>query len=177
MNTVNRNGLTISQFVLLIILATILVFLSVWLVKAPDKGVSQDQTQKVVEAPEKIIFALANLEGDVGSIEEQREDIEKISEALNSRTVTSEALGKKGDDWLTKIRRRVDVREAIEAWEELKNIDTKSMFVELTEEERNKVPRLRKIVEAQILSCYAKEEGLNCNHGQIGNLVDRIAKK
>ncbi len=177
MNTVNRNGLTISQFVLLIILAAILAFLCVWLVKAPDKDAPQGQTQKVVEAPKKIIFALANLEDDVGSIEEQREDIEKISEALNSRTVTSEALGKKGDFWLTELRRRVDVREAMQAWEELKDIDTKSMFVELTEEERNKVPRLQKVVEAQILSCYAKQEGLNCNHGQVGHLVDRLAKK
>jgi len=177
MNIVNRKGLTLSQFGLLIIIAVGLAVFSTWLAKMPDKKeVPQGQTKKV-EAPEEIIEALANLEGDVGSIEEQREDISHIAEALRIGTATSESLGKKGNDyWLTELRRRVDVREAMEAWEELKRLDAKSMSIELSRQELAKIPRLRKIVEAQILSAYAKDEGLTCNFAQVDNLVTSITK-
>jgi hypothetical protein len=132
---------------------------------------------EVIEAPEELIFALANVAGDVGSVDEQRSDIEKISEALRSQKTTSKALGKKGSYWLTELRRRVDVRQAVEAFEELQELEIKSCVTKLSRSELSQIPRLRKTVENQIYSQYAKEEGLNCNHAQIGNLVNQITMK
>jgi len=174
MNIVYRKGLTLGDYATIIIIAILLAYGVSWLLQMPEKPA---QVQQEVEVPEEVIFALANLEGDVGSIVEQRKNYYDISEALRIGTATTQSLGKKGDFWLTELRRRVDVREAMEAWQELQTLADESLFRELTRQEICRIPRLRKLVEAQILSCYAKDEGLECTHGQVDNLVASISKE
>jgi hypothetical protein len=175
MNIMNKKGLTISQFVLLAIIAIAVILGGAWLAKMPANESTEESAQVV--APDEIIFALANVEGDVGSIEEQRADLYDIYEALRIGTATSKSLGKSGNTWLGELRNRVNVREAMESWQELQTLADESSFRKLTRQEIGKISRLRKIIEAQILSRYAKEEGLHCNHGQVGNLVSQITQK
>lgn len=177
MNTVVvSHSLTKDQKLTALIIFAIFGALMFWLFYTPP--ISELAQVKEVEPPEEIIFALANVEGNVGSPMDQYGDIYKISEALRVGVATSKSLGKDGKNyWLKELRGRVAVREAVEALEELKHLETKSLFEKLSRQELGKVERLKKTIEAQIYSQYAKDEGLRFNHGQLGNLVDQITKR
>jgi hypothetical protein len=170
---VNDSRLKRGHICLAVIFLSLLAVSMLWVGQKPT---TENVPQQVVEPPDDIIFALANLEGNVGSAMEQRGDIYKISEALRIGVVSSSFLNKKGN-WLTEFRRRVDVREAIEAFEELKTLETKASIIKLSRHELANLPLLRRLVEAQIYSQYAKEEGLTCSHAEVGNLLSQITKK
>jgi hypothetical protein len=139
--------------------------------------------QKATVPPAEIKQALENLKENVGTIEEQRQDIEKINKALNNNTVTSKSLGMKvGSSWLTPFRMKVDVREAVIAWKEIVKIyvEISGPYWYFSNAERKKgalierAEKLYKIVLPQVESTFAKSEGLNITRCELFRVIARI---
>ena len=153
-----------------------LVALSFAFVAIQTIASSHQNTVTVTKAVDGPSFdALARLQSGRGSIKAQQEDIETLSKALNANLVTSNELRQKGD-WLTFLRRRVDVREAVLAEGRLKVLEAKAAepTVELSIKELEEAESLFSKVSRQIDSQYAMEEGLLQTHATLWRMMYHI---
>jgi hypothetical protein len=161
----------------------------VWFVKQPKTHKHDRVESPTIEAPVEIVSALNRVEKNLGSVAEQRRDISVISKALGDCTVTSKALGKKEKScWLAPLRMRVDVREAVEAWEKLQELDkelakTPKWGVSNAEKAKGKylegAEKNYRLVCSQIGSPFAVVEGLTKNgkkitYGEVYDVIYRI---
>ncbi len=118
-----------------------------------------------------ISLQVENLQKNVGSIAEQRQGIEILSKALKDGSVTSKALGQKGN-WLGIFRDKVAVREAVIAWGQIQEKANRAK--DLDAQEISEAEKAAKIVSRQIESPYALAEGLNIRHGDLWRTMYKI---
>jgi preprotein translocase subunit SecF len=158
------------------VILTLVYFLKKDLDSRVAKTKSVAMEVKVIVPPADVRQALDNLKNNIGSVEEQRQDIDKISKALKDGTATTRSLGQKGNTWLHDFRRKVEVREAIIAWQEIQKMNAefaKSPKWVTSNSEKKKgrsletAEKLAKIVSAQIESPYARVEGFEVSHGEL----------
>ncbi len=125
-----------------------------------------------IEAPKEIKDAFGRLRMNVGWIDSQRDDIEKISKALRIGKATSESLGQSGD-WLTPWRLRVNVREAVIFWDQIQHIEEKSSSG-LRDWQIKEATRLSKFVKQQVGTKYAEVEKFYVTSERIDLALYRI---
>lgn len=179
----SKNG--IVQLIVLVVLGVLIIVALIATLKirqdlkqANEKPVTT--IQKVIKVPAEIKQALENLEKNIGTIDEQRQDIDKISKALKDGTATTGSLGKKGNTWLHDFRRKVEVREAVLAWQEIQKMSAEfaksPKWVTTNAEKKKNRPletaeKLAKIVSSQIESSYARGEGFQISHGELYDIM------
>lgn len=165
----------------ILLIAAVIVFGVIEFGKKFNDSKPPTVVPKVIVAPDFLKKSLENLKSNTGTIEQQHRDIDVLSKSLNDHTITSESLGQKGNSWLSPLRMRVDVREAVVAWEEIRKIDLEVKAPRnLSNSEirkgalTEKAEKLHKLIASQIESPFAEYEGLEITHGDLYEVIARI---
>jgi len=174
MNTIllkkKRNNADLLWKLVMVVLAvsvTLLIYRKLTLPKTGSTPTKQVEVQ--------FLEMVMELQRGVVSIERQHENIEELSKALNSGRVTTSQLGQNGDYWLHELRRRVDVREAIQSLNRMKTLEAKAKSV--SDEEIAEAEKLFKLISPQIGTQYAESEGLQLSPGDLWRISYTISHR
>ncbi len=172
-HAIHQRGLTNDQKGLLgIIFGLALVFMA-WLFYTPSVGSADTKIDFTKSsAPAEYKSALERLQDNIGTIEKQREDLCLLSKALDESSVTTEALGMNGDWWITDLRQRVNIREAVHAWGKIKSMEAKAS--DLPEKEAEDAEKLYRLVDRRLGTRFVDSEGLTLSRAELWRAMYRI---
>ena len=154
-----KSGGTILESLLVMSYALILVLVPI---STFFKRTCSEQS----EIPFEISRAIEGLEKGDGWIHIQRADIEKVSKALKDGVITSLCLRRDGDAWIAEQTLRVNIREALVFWAQIKGMESKASFG-FKKSAIMEAEKLALLIEEKFDAPYAKEEGLTISKAQI----------